>query len=103
MAVVANVARYHRKSFPKVEHDHYRVLSSKDRVVVTKLAALLRVADALDNEHAARVSGFTVEFRKPRVVLRLEGEGDLLLERWALAKKSALFEETFAVKLAVEK
>lgn len=103
MAVVANVARYHRKSFPKVEHDHYRVLASKDRVVVTKLAALLRVADALDNEHAARVSGFTVEFRKPRVVLRLEGEGDLLLERWALAKKSALFEETFGVKLAVEK
>jgi len=102
MAVVANVARYHRKSFPKVEHDHYRALAAKERVVVTKLAAILRLADALDNEHAARVTGFAVEYRKPRFVMRLQGEGDLLLEKWALAKKSTLFEETFGVKLVVE-
>jgi exopolyphosphatase / guanosine-5'-triphosphate,3'-diphosphate pyrophosphatase len=103
MAIVSNVARYHRKSMPKPQHDAYRALSSKDRVVVTKLAALLRLADALDNEHASKVAHVDVEFRKPRLVLSLFGEGDLLLEKWALMKKSQLFEEVFNVKIAIGK
>jgi exopolyphosphatase/guanosine-5'-triphosphate,3'-diphosphate pyrophosphatase len=102
MAIVANAARYHRKSQPKPQHDEYRVLSSKDRVVVAKLAALLRIADAMDNEHASKVTEFKVEYKKPRFIIRLEGEGDLLLEKWAILKKSQMFEETFNVKVAVE-
>ncbi|HXG01396.1 MAG TPA: Ppx/GppA phosphatase family protein, partial [Bacteroidota bacterium] len=50
-ALVANIARYHRKSMPKLSHEHYAALSSKDRVIVSKLAAILRLADAMDNEH----------------------------------------------------
>jgi exopolyphosphatase/guanosine-5'-triphosphate,3'-diphosphate pyrophosphatase len=102
MAIVANVARYHRKSMPKPQHDPYRVLSSKDRVTVSKLASLLRLADAMDNEHASRVIRFSVDYKKPRVVLKMEGEGDLLLEKWALLKKAPMFEEVFSVTLAVE-
>jgi exopolyphosphatase/guanosine-5'-triphosphate,3'-diphosphate pyrophosphatase len=101
-AIVANVARYHRKSAPKPQHEPYAMLPPRDRVAVTKLAALLRLADAMDNEHASRVTDFTVEYRRPRVTVRLQGAGDLLLERWALAKKSALFEQVYSVKFAVE-
>jgi exopolyphosphatase/guanosine-5'-triphosphate,3'-diphosphate pyrophosphatase len=102
LAIVANVARYHRKSQPKPQHDAYRVLSSKDRVIVAKLAALLRIADAMDNEHASKVAEFKVEYKKPRFLIRLLGEGDLLLEKWAILKKSQMFEDTFSVKVAVE-
>jgi exopolyphosphatase/guanosine-5'-triphosphate,3'-diphosphate pyrophosphatase len=102
MAIVANTARYHRKSQPKIQHDAFRVLPSRDRVVVSKLAALLRVADAMDNQHAAKVSEFSVEFRKPKFIISLKGEGDLLLEKWALLKKAQMFEETYSVKVSVE-
>jgi exopolyphosphatase/guanosine-5'-triphosphate,3'-diphosphate pyrophosphatase len=102
IAIVANVARYHRKSYPKPQHEAYSALSSKDRVVVSKLSALLRLADALDNEHASKVSDFTVEYKKPRLIMKLKGEGDMLLEKWALARKSALFEEVFNVKFSIE-
>ena len=98
MGIIANVARYHRKSFPKPQHDPYKVLSSKDRVIVSKLAGLLRLADAMDNEHASKVTGFNVEYKKPKFTVSLKGEGDLLLEKWALAKKAGLFEEVFSVK-----
>jgi exopolyphosphatase / guanosine-5'-triphosphate,3'-diphosphate pyrophosphatase len=102
MAIVANVARYHRKSFPKPQHEQYAALPARDRVVVSKLAALLRLADAMDNEHATKVTDFTLEWKKPKVTLRLTGSDDMLLEKWALAKKAAMFEEVFSVRLAIE-
>jgi exopolyphosphatase/guanosine-5'-triphosphate,3'-diphosphate pyrophosphatase len=101
MAIVANVARYHRKSPPKPQHEPYRILPSKDRVVVTKLAALLRLADAMDNEHASKVAGFSVEYKKPKFEIALRGEGDMLLEKWALMKKAQMFEEVFSVKFGL--
>jgi exopolyphosphatase / guanosine-5'-triphosphate,3'-diphosphate pyrophosphatase len=101
VTVIANIARYHRKSMPKQQHDAYRALSPKERVVVSKLAALLRLADAMDNEHASKVHTFETEYHKPRFKLRLFGDGDLLLEKWALAKKADMFEEVYGVKLVV--
>jgi exopolyphosphatase/guanosine-5'-triphosphate,3'-diphosphate pyrophosphatase len=100
-AVVANVARYHRKSAPSLQHEPFKVLPAKDRVIVAKLAALLRLADALDNEHAGKVTDIAVEYNRPRLVLTLHGQGDLLLEKWALAKRTPLFEEVFGVKAAI--
>lgn len=102
LQIVANVARYHRKSFPKMQHDPYRVLSSKGRVVVSKLAAILRLADAMDNEHASRVTSFAIEYKKPKFIIHLQGNGDLLLEKWALMNKAEMFEEVFSVKVLVE-
>jgi len=102
MSIVSNVARYHRKSFPKPQHELYRALSPKERVIVTKLAALLRLADAMDNEHASKVLDFEMEYKKPKLVMKLNGEGDMLLERWALMKKSSMLEEVFSVEFSIE-
>jgi exopolyphosphatase / guanosine-5'-triphosphate,3'-diphosphate pyrophosphatase len=100
-AIVANVARYHRKSSPSLQHEPFKVLPAKDRVVVSKLAALLRIADALDTEHAGKVTSIAVEYDRPRFLVELQGQGDLLLEKWALVKRIPLFEEVFGVKVAI--
>jgi hypothetical protein len=42
-----------------------------------------------------------MEYDRPRLFMRLQGQGDLLLERWALAKRSPFFEEVFGAKLAI--
>src|SRR5438552_8325010 len=60
MNLVANVARYHRKSAPKMQRLPYQALSPKKRLTVSKLAAILRLADALDHEHASRVDSVLV-------------------------------------------
>lgn len=99
--VVANVARYHRKSPPSLNHLPFKTLSPAERKRVEKLAALLRLADALDVEHAGKVAGFSLQRKRGGLVLRLRGKGDLLLERWSLARKSELFEKVFKLKLNV--
>jgi exopolyphosphatase/guanosine-5'-triphosphate,3'-diphosphate pyrophosphatase len=78
------------------------MLSSKERVVVSKLAALLRLADAMDNEHASKVADLEMQYKKPKLHIKLKGDGDMLLEKWALANKSAMFEEVYSTKLVVE-
>jgi exopolyphosphatase/guanosine-5'-triphosphate,3'-diphosphate pyrophosphatase len=100
--VIANVARYHRKACPKIEHENYRALTSAQRQVVNKLAAILRLADAMDHEHSSKVTGFTLDKKGKRFTLRLKGKGDLLLERWALLRKRDLFEKVFRGHLTVQ-
>ncbi len=99
--IVAVTARYHRKAPPKMDHPEFAGLVPEDRELVTKLAGILRLADALDSEHASRISAFRLTRRKSTLTFSLRGQGDLLLERWALANKASLFEETFGMKVAV--
>ena len=55
LTIVANVVRYHRKSPPASNHVNFIALPREDRIVVMKLAAIVRVADALDRGHDQRV------------------------------------------------
>ena len=95
MLMVANVSRYHRKNTPQPTHIDFMRLSEPQRERVTKLAALLRVADALDRSHLQGVEGVAAEVRDDEVRIRLDSDGDCLLERWALGQKKTLFERTF--------
>src|SRR5215813_2975145 len=102
MDMVANVARYHRKSAPKTQHKPYEDLAPKHRLVISKLAAILRLADALDHEHASTVETVQVDYKRPRFMFRLKGKGDMLLEKWALVNKRDLFESVFEASVVVE-
>ena len=99
--LVANVARYHRRSAPKLQHEAFSVLDRRERRVVRILASLLRLADALDREHRQRVHRVEVSRRGERVRLAVEGEGDLLLEGWSVKRKADLFRETFGTEVEV--
>lgn len=100
--LVANIARYHRKGGPKLNHKSFEGLTPKERTTISRLAAILRLADALDHEHASKVREVSLQYRKPGFVLTLTGEGDMLLEKWAVANKGGLFEEVFGGELLVE-
>ena len=54
-AIVANIARYHRRGPPQTSHLPYVALDRQDRLLVNKLAAILRLANALDAEHLQKV------------------------------------------------
>jgi exopolyphosphatase / guanosine-5'-triphosphate,3'-diphosphate pyrophosphatase len=100
--IVANVARYHRKSPPKTQHKPYVDLAPKHRLTIAKLAAILRLADALDHEHASTVETIEVDYKRPRFMFRLKGKSDMLLEKWALVNKRDLFESVFQANVVVE-
>lgn len=100
--IVANVARYHRRSVPKSSHLPYMSLPRERRVIASKLAAILRIADALERGHGQQVSDIRMERGEDEIVLHVAGATDLALERRALEKKGDLFEDVFGLHVRVE-
>jgi exopolyphosphatase/pppGpp-phosphohydrolase len=52
---IACIARYHRRALPSMKHEEFAALGRQARKRVSALAALLRIADALDYDHDGRV------------------------------------------------
>jgi exopolyphosphatase/guanosine-5'-triphosphate,3'-diphosphate pyrophosphatase len=100
-SIIANVARYHKGSIPKEKHADFTALSEKDRRIVYRLGAILRLADALDRDYKGKISD--VQFKRERDVLYLKPIGDRPFETEPLAvnSKKDMFEIAFECSLRV--
>jgi exopolyphosphatase/guanosine-5'-triphosphate,3'-diphosphate pyrophosphatase len=102
VTIVALVARYHRHSGPRLDHPSYAALATDDRIRVCKLAALLRVADALERTHAQRVANLEIRHESGKLRIRLPGLADAAVERLAMASKADLFEQVFGLGVVID-
>ena len=99
MAIISNVARYHRRAAPNKSHLPYMALDSAARIVVSKLAAILRVANALDADHLQKIRDVRVLREGDHWVLEVDGAGDLTIERLAALARADLLTEVFGRKV----
>jgi exopolyphosphatase/guanosine-5'-triphosphate,3'-diphosphate pyrophosphatase len=99
--LVANLARYHRKSPPKKKHDNFARLLPADQDLVRKLGGILRLADGLDRCRTGRVREIRCQLDHETLAIQLLGEGDLSVEIYGGQSKGDLFEEAFGRILTV--
>ena len=85
-----------------LDHPSYAALSTDDRIRVSKLAAILRVADALERTHAQRVSLLEIRRDAGKLRLRLPGLADAAVERLAMTSKADLFEQVFGLAVVID-
>jgi exopolyphosphatase/guanosine-5'-triphosphate,3'-diphosphate pyrophosphatase len=97
--VIALTARHHRKVEPRRGHGLMRLLTKVDRRRVRYLAAILRIADALDRTHARLVRAVRLSVSPKTVDVRIDADGDPELEIWAARRKGDLFEALAERKL----
>jgi exopolyphosphatase/guanosine-5'-triphosphate,3'-diphosphate pyrophosphatase len=100
-AVIAHVCRYHRRATPRIQHLDFWALPQSSRVAVSKIAAILRVADALDRNHNQEIVSVRAVPGENEVVLEVESRGDMLVDQWALESKADLFREVFGVPVSL--
>ena len=92
--IIAAVARYHRKSSPLPTHLIYNSLASDQQILIQKLSALLRVANALDRSHRQKVKKMEVKFTKTQDInLIVYTHESFLLEKLSFMEKKGFFEE----------
>jgi exopolyphosphatase/guanosine-5'-triphosphate,3'-diphosphate pyrophosphatase len=101
-SMVATMVRFHRRQQPSLEDPAFRLLQQKERLVVMKLLSILRIADGLDSNRSGRVKKITLSNERAAWEMDLQGDGDLLLEKWTADKRKSLFCELFGVTLEIK-
>jgi exopolyphosphatase/guanosine-5'-triphosphate,3'-diphosphate pyrophosphatase len=94
------VARYHRKAEPKSTHQEYMILERTDRVSVAKMAAILRVADALACGPGQR-RGFHFVVEPGTLTITVDEGADLALEQHRLRQKAGMFEQVYGMRVVL--
>ena len=97
----ALVARYHRGAMPRPTHAEFMSLVREDRIVVSKMAAILRVANALDREGSHHRRRCRVLLEPGLLAIELEGQGDLSLERHRMRERAVMFEQVYGLRVEV--
>ncbi|MHC5001690.1 MAG: Ppx/GppA phosphatase family protein [Planctomycetota bacterium] len=101
--LTAIVARYHRRAAPRPLHEGYATLDRENRIAVSKLAALLRIADALDRSDSQRVGDIACEIQDGRLVISVPKVDDLSLEQLAIKEKGTLFEDVYGMTVELRR
>jgi exopolyphosphatase/guanosine-5'-triphosphate,3'-diphosphate pyrophosphatase len=99
LAIIGNVVRYHRGELPEPTDFDYIALQREERILVLKMASILRVADALDRGHSQHVKSVSLEKKSEAVILHTTGSFDLSLERKGLEEKADLFQNVFGYRV----
>lgn len=99
--VVAAVARYHKGALPKPAHEAIEPLGPGEVALVSRLAALLRLADGLDRSRGQRVQTVSASIVDARLVLRIEGRHPLDIEAHGASQKADLAERVWRMKVDV--
>lgn len=102
--IIGNIARYHRGSMPKVEHEAYVGLSPSAKRIIAVASGLLRIADGLDRSHAGVVVEARAKSRgKDRLTLLIKGRGDIELELWGARRKMDMLEKALDRRIEFER
>ena len=102
LQLIALVARYHRGASPLPRHEGYSRLDRKQRVAVSKLAAILRLAKALDVGRNQRIKTIRCFERGNRLELSTPDVADLSMEQLELRQVCGLFEDIFGREVILE-
>jgi len=93
--LIANVARYHRRAFPKKSHTNFARLDRGERRLVRRLAGILRVADGLDRTHGQVITRVRCRMGDGWVRVHAVAARDPAIELEDAKRKAALFEQAF--------
>jgi exopolyphosphatase/guanosine-5'-triphosphate,3'-diphosphate pyrophosphatase len=100
LQILANVARYHRGTRPKKRHENFNELSIEDQKRVCELAAILRLALALDRTHQQHVGEVRARVRDDLVRIVVQSQDEANVDLWAAERKVDLFEKVFGRKVS---
>lgn len=79
------------------ENPDFSQMPNKEKLVVSKLAAIFRMANALDKSHREKLRDLKVSVEDDRILFKAAASADTLLERWAFEESSQYFKDVFGL------
>ncbi len=105
MNVISKIARYHREEIPKNTDEDFSRLSEKERIIVTRMAAILKISDSLDSIYPFTVNKVKVNITEDacEFYLKMDSYEHFDLLRMNVKNRADLFEKFYGLNVKVEK
>lgn len=92
--IVANVVRFNHSKFV---YDG-QSMNREAFLVIAKLTAILRLANSLDRSHKQKLKGFKAALKENQLILTVDTQADITLEKGFFEANSDFFKEVFSVE-----
>ena len=101
--IVANVVKFNHMEFESYEAiASGHMISSEQYLRITKLAAILRVANGLDRSHKQKFKDIRVHIKDKEFIITVNTDKDLTLEIGLLRERARFFEDVFYLKPVIK-
>lgn len=98
LLIIANITKYHSSLIPDDSHYSYFILNDTDKMLISMLSAILKLAEALDASHLQKIQDLKLSASNNMLFFNIISSNDLNLEEWNFNKKANFFEEVLGVK-----
>ncbi|MBN2853024.1 MAG: HD domain-containing protein [Clostridia bacterium] len=98
LEIIANISKYHSDFSPSIYDDNYKELSLENRMLVSKLSAIIKLGDSLDKSHLQKFSNLNIDFKENVLKVNCTFKEDITLEEWAFENKSVFFNNVYGIK-----
>ncbi len=101
--IIANVVKYNTAPFCYYdEMARQSDVTRREYLVIAKLTAILRLANALDRSHKQKFAGVAIVLRDNTLQFHIETREDLTLEKITLKERAEFFEEVFNIRPVIK-
>ncbi len=95
--LIATTVEFNRKPVEPYENLSDR-FSTEEYIIILKLLAILKVANALDRSHKQKIKDVTMRVKDKELVISIEANSSLALEKGMFKKNADFFEDIFSIK-----
>ena len=101
--MIANIVRYINQPFVyHNESSELGRLTLQQHMMIAKLTAILRIANALDESHRQKAGKVSVTRKEDSIVIHLSPREDFALESGSFEEAKAFFEEVFGITVLLK-
>jgi exopolyphosphatase/guanosine-5'-triphosphate,3'-diphosphate pyrophosphatase len=102
LELISNIAKYHTTQIPTYSDRGYNILSHHEKILVSKLSAILKIAESMDISHMQKIHDFEVLVSDDTLQLNLLSNQDILLEKWDIMNNVEFFQEVMGIKIRLK-
>lgn len=100
--IVANVVRYNHSPFAYYNNMQSKSMSNEAYLIIAKLTAILKVANGLDRSHKQKLKGVRATLKDEELILTLDSQEDIVLEKGLFGKRAKFFKEVFNIQPVIK-
>ncbi len=103
--MIALVARYHRKSMPKLKHPEFSIISEEKQYKIRVMSGILRIAEGIDRRQLQIIKSARANIKDGEILISLYPDNNKIypdIELWGASRRTDLLELSIGKKINFE-